>query len=197
MATEGPGSSRIILVDRRTGTVAPVDPPEPALDELRVTRATAAPAPAPLPTFAPPVLREREQERQRTSERAAVSTGASAWTVRRLVNGAVFSGLATVFGGLIFHKNFQLFGASNRPLLSLGFGLFVVGMVIFSLSLIGLAAAAVRSIVAGQGWPAAAILMLAPIVPLVLLNMIGLVPVAVPSLFVIIVAGGFTLALKR
>lgn len=195
MATEGPGSSRIILVDRRTGTVAPVDPPEPALDELRVTRATAAPPP--LPTFAPPVLREREHERQRTSERAAVSTGASAWTVRRLVNGAVFSGLATVFGGLIFHKNFQLFGASNRPLLSLGFGLFVVGMVIFSLSLIGLAAAAVRAIVAGQGWPAAAILMLAPIVPLVLLNMIGLVPVAVPSLFVIIVAGGFALALKR
>jgi uncharacterized membrane protein len=119
------------------------------------------------------------------------------WTVRRLINAGSLAGVATVAGGLVFQKNFQLFGDSNRQLLAIGFGLFVVGMIVLTLCLIGLAAAAIRALVAGQGLAAAILLMLAPAVPLVLLNAIGLISFAFPALFVIIVAGGFTLALRR
>ncbi|MEA2156434.1 MAG: hypothetical protein QOE11_2574 [Solirubrobacteraceae bacterium] len=129
--------------------------------------------------------------------REARSSVASGWTVRRLVNGAWLAGVATIAGGLVFQKNFQLFGDNNRQLLAMGFGLFVVGMVVLTLCLIGLAAVAVRALVAGQGWPAAILLLFAPAVPLVGLNMLGVISYAFPALFVIIVAGGFTLALKR
>lgn len=122
---------------------------------------------------------------------------AGGWTVRRLINGASLGGVATVAGGLVFQKNFRLFGDHNRVLLAMGFGLFLVGMIVLSLCLIGLAAAGVRALVAGQGWAAAVLLMFAPTVPLVLLNMIGVISYALPALFVIIVAGGFALALKR
>lgn len=121
----------------------------------------------------------------------------SGWTVRRLIKGAALAGVGTVAGGLIFQKNFQLFGDNNRQLLAMGFGLFVVGMVVLTLCLIGLVAAGVRALVASQGWAAAVLLLFAPAVPLVLLNMLGVIPYAFPSLFVIIIAGGFALALKR
>lgn len=129
--------------------------------------------------------------------RERATAAASGWTVRRLVNGAALAFLATIAGGLVFQKNFQLFGDSNRQLLAMGFGLFVVGMVVLTLCLIGLAAAAIATLIAGQGMPAALILTLAPAVPLVLLNQIGVISYAFPAMFVIIVAGGFTLALRR
>jgi hypothetical protein len=122
---------------------------------------------------------------------------ASGWTVGRLVNGAALSFVATVVGGLIFQKNFQLFGDNNRQLLAIGFGLFVVGMVVLTLCLIGLAATAARSLISNLGLAAALLLALAPLVPLVLLKTIGLIPFAFPALFAIVVAGGFTIALKR
>jgi hypothetical protein len=168
MANEGQGSARIVLVGRTSQPRPPAD---------------AAELPGPAPSEPP---RARPQER--------VTAG---WTTRRLINGAALAGLSTIAGGLVFQKNFQLFGDNNRQLLAMGFGLFVVGMVILTLCLIGLAAAGVRALVASQGWPAAVILLLAPAVPLVLLNMIGVLSYAVPALFVIIVAGGFALALKR
>jgi hypothetical protein len=79
----------------------------------------------------------------------------------------------------------------------MGFGLFLVGMIVLTLCLIGLAARAARSMIANLGLAAALVLALAPLVPLVLLKAIGLLPFAFPALFAIIVAGGFTLALKR
>jgi hypothetical protein len=129
-------------------------------------------------------------------ERPGAAAG-SGWTVRRLINGALLAGLATIAGGLIFQKNFQLFGDNNRQLLAMGFGLFVVGMVVLTLCLIGLAARGVRAIVAGQGWPAAVVLGYAPAIPLVLLHMIGVLSYAFPAFFVILVTGGFALALKQ
>ncbi|MEY2553995.1 MAG: hypothetical protein QOC57_1855 [Ilumatobacteraceae bacterium] len=133
-------------------------------------------------------------EQPRTRARTAVTSG---WTVRRLINGAALGGVATIAGGLVFQKNFQLFGDNNRQPLAMGFGLFVVGMVVLTLCLIGLAAAAVRALVASQGWAATVLLLFAPAIPLVLLNMLGVIGYAFPSLFVIIIAGGFALALKR
>jgi|GEM_PF-2118572 len=198
MPREGQGSSRIILVSRRPDMAPPADPPQPAPDGPRVMRATPARVRIERERPARPARVSARPRTGTTRAAAAVSpTGDSNWTVRRLANGAIFSGVATVAGGLVFHQNFQLFGDNNRQLLAMGFGLFVVGMVILTLCLIGLAAAAVRSIVAGQGWPAAVILLLAPLVPLVALNMLGLISYAIPSLFIIIVAGGFTLAFKR
>jgi hypothetical protein len=131
------------------------------------------------------------------TQRPRVGAGASGWTVRRLINGASLGGIATVAGGLIFQRNFQLFGDNNPLLLAMGFGLFVVGMVVFTLCLIGLAAAVVRSLVATRGWGAAALAGLAASVPLLLLGLAGVVSFAFPALFVLMVTGGFALALKR
>jgi len=119
------------------------------------------------------------------------------WTVRRLINGASLGGIATVAGGLVFQKNFQLFGDNNAQLLAMGFGLFVVGMIVFTLCLIGLSAAAVRALVVSRGWGAAALAALAVSSPLLLLGVAGIVSYAFPALFVLIVTGGFVLALKR
>ena len=121
----------------------------------------------------------------------------SGWTVRRLMNGASLGGIATVAGGLVFQRNFQLFGDNDAVLLAMGFGLFVVGMVVFTLCLIGLSAAAVRSLVASRGWCAAVLAGLAASTPLLLLGVAGVVSFAFPALFVLMVTGGFVLALKR
>lgn len=170
MANDG----RIILVGRPDSDVAraPAQPPRPPVTAQTAPRGAPARPPASAPR-------------------------ASGWTVGRLVNGAALSFVATVVGGLIFQKNFQLFGDNNRQLLAAGFGLFVVGMVVLTLCLIGIAARGVHKIVAGQGWGAAVLLGYAPAIPLVLLNMIGVLSYAFPALFLIIVSGGFALALKQ
>jgi hypothetical protein len=121
----------------------------------------------------------------------------SGWTVRRLINGASLGGIATVAGGLVFQQNFRLLGDNNPLLLAMGFGLFVVGMIVFTLCLIGLSAAAVRSLVASHGWPAAVLAGVAASSPLLLLGAAGVVSFAFPALFVLMVTGGFVLALKR
>jgi len=181
MATDG-GQGRIILVGR-----------------TRDARPAAEPAPPPTVREPPREPREpREPPRERAPrERAPRVRTESAWTPRRLINGALLSGLATIAGGLIFQRNFQLFGDNNRQLLAAGFGLFVVGMVVLTLCLIGIAARGVHKIVAGQGWGAAVLLGYAPAIPLVLLNMIGVLSYAFPALFLIIVSGGFALAVKQ
>jgi hypothetical protein len=168
MANDG----RIILVGR-SGADAARPPAEPSRPPVM-----AQPTPAP--------ARPSPPERR-----------GSGWTVARLANGAALAFVATLAGGLIFQKNFQLFGDNNRQLLAMGFGLFLVGMIVLTLCLIGLAARAARSMIANLGLAAALVLALAPLVPLVLLKTIGLIPFAFPALFAIVVAGGFTLALKR
>ena len=129
--------------------------------------------------------------------RSRTSAAQSHWTVRRLINGASLAGLATVAGGLVFQKSFQLFGASNRELLAMGFGLFVIGMVVFTLCLIGLAARGVRSLAETRGWGVAVLAAVAPTLAFVMLGLTGVLAFAFPALFAIIVAGGFALALKR
>jgi hypothetical protein len=79
----------------------------------------------------------------------------------------------------------------------MGFGLFVIGMIVFTLCLIGLSAAAVRSLVATRGWGAAALAALGASAPLLLLGAAGVVSFAFPALFMLMVTGGFVLALRR
>ena len=121
----------------------------------------------------------------------------SGWTVRRLINGASLGGIATVAGGLVFQQNFQLLGDNNPLLLAMGFGLFVTGMIVFTLCLIGLSAAAVLALVASRGWAAAVLAGLAASSPLLLAGAVGVVSFAFPALFVLMMTGGFVLALKR
>jgi hypothetical protein len=125
------------------------------------------------------------------------SSPVGGWTVHRLINGASLGGIATVVGGLVFQKNFEFLGKNSAPLLAAGFGLFVIGMIVFTLCLIGLSAAAVRALAAGPGWGAAVGAALAPTVVLLALFAAGLVPFAVPALLAIVVAGGFVVALRR
>ena len=133
----------------------------------------------------------------RASSRSRPGAIESHWTVRRLTNGASLGGVATVAGGLVFQKNFQLFGDNNRELLAMGFGLFVIGMVVFTLCLIGLTSRGVRSLAATRGWGIAVLAGVAPTLAFVMLASAGVLAYAFPALFAIIVAGGFVLALKR
>ncbi len=125
------------------------------------------------------------------------ASATSGWTIRRLINCGSLAGLATVAGGLVFQKNFRVLGGDHQVLLSMGFGLFVIGMVVLTLCLIGLVAAGVRALIAGQGLAAAILLAFAPAVPLVGLNAIGIVGYAFPAFFLIVVCGGLALAVKR
>jgi hypothetical protein len=170
MATEGQGSARIVLVDR-----TPEDRPHAGAAQRSMSA----------------------RPREGGDARARPSGSASGWTVRRLINGASLGGIATVAGGLVFQKNFQLFGDNNAQLLAMGFGLFVVGMIVFTLCLIGLSAAAVRALVVSRGWGSAALAALAASSPLLLLGVAGIVSFAFPALLVLILTGGFVLALKR
>lgn len=124
-------------------------------------------------------------------------TAASGWTVQRLINAASLGGVAVLVGGLIFQRNFRVLGGDHRALLAMGFGLFAIGMVVLTLGLIGLAAAGVSALIAGQGMAAAVLLAFAPLIPLILLNALGVLSFAFPAFFVIVVAGGFALALRR
>ncbi len=168
MATEGHGSARIVLVGR-----TPESRPEPSSPEPAVS--------------GPPRARSRSRP----------GAADSHWTVRRLVNGASLGGIATVAGGLVFQKNFQLFGDNSSALLAMGFGLFVIGMVVFTLCLIGLTSRGVRALAATRGWPIAVLAAVAPTLAFVMLAAAGVLAYAFPALFAIIVAGGFVLALKR
>ena len=135
--------------------------------------------------------------RSGATRRAGGRAPRGGWTVRRLINGASLGGIATVVGGFVFQRNFQLFGDNSAVLLAMGFGLFIVGMVVFTLCLIGLAAAAVRSLVATRGWGTAVLAGLAASAPPLLLGLTGVVSFAFPALFMVMVTGGFALALKR
>ncbi|HUR84346.1 MAG TPA: hypothetical protein VMY78_03305 [Solirubrobacteraceae bacterium] len=139
----------------------------------------------------------RRPARREPRRRATPGAIASHWTVRRLINGASLGGVATVAGGLVFQKNFQLFGDNNRFLLAMGFGLFVIGMVVFTLCLIGLASRGVRSLAATRGWGVAVLAAIAPALAFSMLAVAGVLAWAFPALFALIAAGGFALALKR
>src|SRR4051794_36135516 len=62
----------------------------------------------------------------------------SGWTTRRLTIAGGLGGAATILGGVLFLSRFGVFGANDSPFLAMGFGLFVIGMVVFCAALIAL-----------------------------------------------------------
>jgi hypothetical protein len=195
MAIEGAGSARIVLVGRRRDRPPADGGPRPPATGPR-QRPVSAPRQRPA-TDAPARPATGAQQRPAATARESREAGEpSAWTVRRLVNGASLGGIATVAGGVVFQRNFEFLGNNNAPVLAMGFGLFVVGMIVFTLCLIGLAAAAARALLAGPGRGAVALAALAPTAVLAALFAAGVVSLAFPALFAIVVVGGLTIALR-
>lgn len=118
------------------------------------------------------------------------------WTTRRLaVAGALGAG-ATLLGGVVFVSRFGVFGAGDSPLLAMGFGLFVIGMVVFCASLVALLGIGVGVVADRGGWGAAAGLVLAPLALAWLLHGLGAVGYAVPALLSIVLISGVVVALR-
>ena len=84
-------------------------------------------------------------------------------------------------GGLVFLSKFGVMGANDSPFLAVGFGLFVIGMVVFCASLIALIGTGVSVLAERRGWPPAAIAIFAPLALVWALYSLGAVGYAIPA----------------
>ncbi len=120
----------------------------------------------------------------------------SGWTVRRLAVAGALAGGAAILGALVFVSRFGVLGANDSPLLAMGFGLFVVGMVVFCACLIALIGIGVGVVAERDGWAAAAGVVLAPLAIAWALFGLGAVGYAVPAVLSLVLIGGLVVALK-
>ena len=118
------------------------------------------------------------------------------WTTRRLTIAGALGAAATVLGGLMFLSRFGVFGANDSPLLAMGFGLFVIGMVVFCAALVALLGTGVSAIAGRHGWTPAAAAILAPLALMWMLYAVGAVTYAVPAVLSLVLIGGLVVALK-
>jgi hypothetical protein len=120
----------------------------------------------------------------------------SGWTTRRLTIAGGLGAAATVLGGVLFLSRFGVFGANDSPFLAMGFGLFVIGMVVFCAALIGLLGMGISVIAERRGWSPAAIAVFAPLSLVWALWALGVVGYAVPAVLSLVLIGGLVVALK-
>jgi len=118
------------------------------------------------------------------------------WTTRRLTIAGALGAGATVLGGLMFVTRFGAFGAGDSPLLAMGFGLFVIGMVVFCAALVALIGTGVAELALRRGWGAAASAVMAPLALMWLLYAAGAVTYAIPAVLSLVLIGGLVVALK-
>ncbi|MDP2711760.1 MAG: hypothetical protein Q8O56_11130 [Solirubrobacteraceae bacterium] len=118
------------------------------------------------------------------------------WTIRRLTGAAVLGAAAATAGGVVFLSRFGVFGASDSPFLAVGFGLFVIGMVVFCAALIALLGTGIGAVAEQRGWAPAAIAVFAPLALCWLLYLAGLVGYAIPAVVSLVLIGGLIAALK-
>src|SRR6185295_16230601 len=78
------------------------------------------------------------------------------WTTRRLAIAGALGAAATLLGGLVFVSKFGVLGGADSPLLAMGFGLFVIGMIVFCAALIALLGTGISVIADNNGWALAA-----------------------------------------
>jgi hypothetical protein len=171
MSPDGAGSQRIVVIgDRR--------PPPP-------------PAPAPREAVPPPDPRPQREAaaKQHLMQQAG-------WTTRRLTIAGALGAAASLLGGVMFVSRFGVSGANDSPLLAMGFGLFVIGMVVFCAALIALLSTGISIVAARSGWPAAAGIVLAPLGPTWALHLLGAVGYAVPAVLSLVLICGLVVALK-
>ena len=120
----------------------------------------------------------------------------SGWTTRRLTIAGALGAGATLLGGLVFLSRFGVFGANDSPLLAMGFGLFVIGMVVFCAALIALLGTGISAIAERRGWAPAAGVVLGPLALIWALYALGAVTYAVPAVLSLVLIGGLVVALK-
>lgn len=118
------------------------------------------------------------------------------WTTRRLTIAGALGAGATLLGGLMFLSRFGVFGANDSPLLAMGFGLFVIGMVVFCAALVALLATGVATIAERQGWTPAAAAVMVPLALVWGLYALGAVTYAIPAVLSLVLIGGLVVALK-
>jgi len=120
----------------------------------------------------------------------------SGWTTRRLTVAAGLGAAATIAGGVVFLSRFGVFGANDSPLLAIGFGLFVIGMVVFCACLIALVGTGISVLAERHGWSPAAVAVFAPLSLVWALWLLGAVSYAVPAVLSLVLIGGLVVALK-
>jgi hypothetical protein len=120
----------------------------------------------------------------------------SGWTTRRLTIGAGLGAGATIAGAVVFLSRFGVFGANDSPLLAVGFGLFVIGMVVFCACLIALVGTGIGVLAERHGWSPAAVAVFAPLSLVWALWVLGAVGYAVPAVLSLVLIGGLVVALK-
>jgi hypothetical protein len=120
----------------------------------------------------------------------------SGWTTRRLTIAGGLGGAATILGGVLFLSRFGVFGANDSPFLAMGFGLFVIGMVVFCAALIALLGTGISVLAERRGWSPAAVAVFAPLSLVWALWALGAVGYAVPAVLSLVLIGGLLVALK-
>jgi len=183
MPAYGAGSHRIVV----TGGTRPQPPPPASAPTQPHSTPRAQPQPEPIPRDMHP---SREPFAQK---RAMQQTG---WTTRRLTIAGALGAGATLLGGLMFMSRFGVFGANDSPLLAMGFGLFVIGMVVFCASLVALLGTGIALIAERSGWAPAAGVVLAPLALAWGIYALGAVVYAVPAVLSLVLIGGLVVALK-
>ena len=118
------------------------------------------------------------------------------WTTRRLAVAGVLGAAATLLGGLMFLSKFGVFGANDSPLLAMGFGVFVIGMVVFCAALIALLGSGISVIADTSGWVPAAGVVAVPLALAWAIYGVGAVGYAVPAVLSLVLIGGVVVALK-
>ena len=167
MPSNGAGSQRIVVIGE---DAAP----------------RAAPAPQPQP-------HEMHPSGQDGPKSHVMQRG---WTTRRLTIAGALGAGATVLGGVLFLSKFGVLGGNDSPVLAMGFGLFVIGMVVFCAALVALLGLGIGGIAYRHGWPRAAGIIFGPLALAWGLYGLGVFAYAVPAVLSLVLIAGLVVALK-
>lgn len=118
------------------------------------------------------------------------------WTTRRLTMAAALGAGASLLGGITFVSKFGVLGGEDSPLLAMGFGLFVIGMVVFCAAVVALLGTGFAILAERTGWTAAAAVALGPLALIWALYLLGAVGYAVPAVISLVLIAGLVAALK-
>jgi len=118
------------------------------------------------------------------------------WTPRRLTIFGACGAAATILGGVLFLSRFGVFGANDSPFMAMGFGLFVIGMIVFCACLIALLGIGIGGVAERSGWGTAAVAALAPLAVAWAIYGVGAVGYAVPAVLSLVLIGGLVVSLK-
>lgn len=185
MSPDAAGSQRIVVIGGGGGQPQPKPHPAPPPE----------PHPAPPPPVAhAPTAREVRQPGEASVKKPAMQQ--RGWTPRRLTLAGAFGAGASLLGGITFVSKFGVLGGEDSPLLAMGFGLFVIGMVVFCAALVALLGTGIGLLAERRGWSTAAACALGPLALIWALYLLGAVGYAVPAVLSLLLIAGLVAALK-